>query len=124
MVDGSTDENRELRNTLFDASGTRGVYPLAFVALPGGAYRFVGTWETVQELNERHAEDDALRKAFVEVFPQGEGEEGKADEGKAPDASKPKAEEPLPPDWVQCTTKDGKVYYANRATKVRDCSGC
>lgn len=33
-------------------------------------------------------------------------------------AEEEKAEEPLPANWVKCTTKEGKVYYANKATKV------
>jgi hypothetical protein len=51
---GSADETaRELRDRLFAMSGLRrGIYPLVFLETEGGHHYFVGTFDTIQRLNE------------------------------------------------------------------------
>lgn len=93
------ESNRELRNQMFELSGTRGVYPLVFVREGASAYRYIGTNEAIEELNENHTSARPLRAAL-----------GLGDD--------PSVEAPLPEGWIKCTTADGKVYYANKTTMV------
>lgn len=96
------------------------MYPLVFVRSPSSEYKFIGTWEFVQDLNERRGMDSSFSEVFRDVI-------GVIAAAPAPAASiasplspvEGNSEEtPLPPGWTQCVTKDGKVYYANKATKV------
>ncbi len=96
------DSNRDLRNRCFELSSTRGVYPLVFVREGPDAFRYIGTIETIEELNENHTSARPLVAAL-----------GLSDTSGEP---------PLPDGWIKCTTGDGKVYYANKATKV--CASC
>lgn len=129
-VDGSDEANRELRNHLFTVSGTRGVYPLVFIQYTDGSYRYVGTWEIVQELNENNADSNSFVTAFAEVLPASDdggatgaeagNESADAVEGVAAGAGNVDAieESPLPPDWVEAYAPDGRKYYGNRVTRV------
>ena len=60
-VDGSVEETKELRNTLFSVSNIRGKYPQCFIANLDGSYEFIGGWEEI----EGFAESDTLPSDFL-----------------------------------------------------------
>lgn len=51
-IDGSLEENKELRNQLFGISEQRGKYPQCFLLQTDGNYKFIGLWEEVENLIE------------------------------------------------------------------------
>ncbi|ETW04834.1 hypothetical protein H310_03958 [Aphanomyces invadans] len=52
-IDGSAEENTQLRNDLFAISGVRGTYPQVFFQVEGSDKpEFVGLFDTIQEMNE------------------------------------------------------------------------
>mmetsp|Transcript_159512 Transcript_159512/g.281565 ORF Transcript_159512/g.281565 Transcript_159512/m.281565 type:complete len:120 (+) Transcript_159512:54-413(+) len=76
-VDGTLEENRELRSKLWDISGKKAEWPQAFALKDDGEYVFLGDHELIQKVNEmtsyikenpevREANPDA--KTFDEVF--------------------------------------------------------
>src|SRR5690348_16044518 len=49
-IDGVLQENKEIRDTLFNVSGIRGKYPQCFIADDDNNYRFVGMWDEIESL--------------------------------------------------------------------------
>lgn len=64
-IDGALAEKKDIRDTLFGASGHRGKYPQCFIADGNGGYRFVGLWEEIESL----VDCDALPKDVLDSNP-------------------------------------------------------
>eukprot|EP00929_Paragymnodinium_shiwhaense_P113631 TRINITY_DN81914_c0_g1_i1.p1 TRINITY_DN81914_c0_g1~~TRINITY_DN81914_c0_g1_i1.p1 ORF type:complete len:122 (-),score=45.42 TRINITY_DN81914_c0_g1_i1:123-488(-) len=64
-VDGTMQENVDLRSTLFGISGFRGTYPQMF-SKEGDEYKFLATGEQIEGMNEMH---DAI-KEMLATYPK------------------------------------------------------
>ena len=128
LLDGTVDENRELRNTLFGISGQRAVYPQVFF-LAGGTYTFVGLYGDICALNEEEAASGAFSQKFGHVManpPPPMSARGAAVPPPAPDAAAvvaavgAEAAPAAPPTgpWRQHVDPlSGDAYYFNRQTR-------
>ncbi|ETV86572.1 hypothetical protein H257_01726 [Aphanomyces astaci] len=69
-VDGSAEENTQLRNDLFSISGIRGTYPQVFFQVEGSnTPQFVGLFDAIQEMNEMNdLPADFIRQNNVATF--------------------------------------------------------
>merc|ERR1712194_47598 len=60
-IDGSDDENKEVREQLFDLSGEGGNYPQLFSRDSAGNYEFITTGTEIENMNE-------MQEAIVEML--------------------------------------------------------
>jgi hypothetical protein len=63
LLDGANEGNRPLRNALFGISGKRAVYPQVFLRTGDAEYAFVGTYDSLHEVNEATGADGAASGA-------------------------------------------------------------
>lgn len=66
LLDGANEGNRPLRNALFGVSGKRAVYPQVFMRTGDAEYTFLGTYDSLHEVNE--ATEGGNSAAFDALF--------------------------------------------------------